>query len=250
MSLACCGIEFRSREALDDHKVIHAKKNKGKMIFECGKTDCNFKSTELHLVNKHRITTHKHQYSEGVENDRPWYTHPKTTDKPSNHLQNLVERDKINKLKSTAGRRKQMPRKYRDSYLGKSYNRVLRLNAKNKLKMTSRPNMNKSQKVAKHFKNKCSDTETQAKKYKKMREINNKASKKCRERKAKDIKEYLKREKDYLKRNAELKETEKSLKDQINNLGLLLKNDRVCNYIRQRMDSYFSSLYAHNIEVN
>ena len=205
--------------------------------FICGRRECNFSAPKLHSVVRHRILTH---LPEDVKRDNKSY---KPTYEPPSQLNRLEGR-------GTAGRRKQMPRKYRDSYLGKSYNRVLRLNAKNKLKMTSRPNMNKSQKVAKHFKNKCSDTETQAKKYKKMREINNKASKKCRERKAKDIKEYLKREKDYLTRNAELKETEKSLKDQINNLGLLLKNDRVCNYIRQRMDSCFSSLYAHNIEVN
>ena len=83
-----------------------------------------------------------------------------------------------------------------------------------------------------------------------MREINNKSSKKCREKKIKNIKENLKREDDYSRRNAELRETQKSLKDQINNLELLLKNDPVCNYIRQRMASCFSSLYTHNDETN
>ena len=207
--------------------------------FECGKVGCEFGASKLHLVVRHRVLTHR---PEDVKSDNQSY---KPTDEPPGQLNRLVGR-------GTAGRKRrkrQMPSKYSDSYYGRSYNTVLRLNARNKSKETSRPNINKSQKVAKHFKNKCADTEIQAKKYRKMREINNKSSKKCREKKIKNIKENLKREDDYSRRNAELRETQKSLKDQINNLELLLKNDPVCNYIRQRMASCFSSLYTHNDEA-
>ena len=38
--------------------------------FECGRIGCGFKSAKLHLVNKHRVLTHR---PKDVESDRPLY---------------------------------------------------------------------------------------------------------------------------------------------------------------------------------
>ena len=38
--------------------------------FECGRIGCGFKSAKLHLVNKHRVMTHR---PKDVESDKPLY---------------------------------------------------------------------------------------------------------------------------------------------------------------------------------
>ena len=60
--------------------------------------------------------------------------------------------------------------------------------------------------------------EIQAQKYKRMREINNKSSKKCLENKRNKNRELAREENDLVKKNIELKEREAFLKSEIENI--------------------------------
>ena len=72
--------------------------------------------------------------------------------------------------------------------------------------------------------NKDNSLEIQAEKYKRMREINNKSSKRCLENKRNKDRELAREESDLVKHNIKLKEKEASLKEEMRNVSRQILN--------------------------
>ena len=112
-----------------------------------------------------------------------------------------INHSSISTTQEVGKRVRRIPIRYRNSYDESQ--------TKSKLENKSQTNFVKS---------KDNSIEIQAQKYKRMREINNKSSKKCLENKRNKNRELAREENDLVKKNIELKEREAFLKSEIENI--------------------------------